>query len=226
MKRYLHFTDGRKLELANIYAIATNYRKHANEMGSKIPEQPVVFLKPTSAYITNGDKILLPQFSENVHYEIELVVVIGKDGFNISEEEVPNYIAGFAVGIDVTLRDIQAVAKQSGKPWGIAKGFFTSAPISSVVPISEFDGKIPYFDLVLKVNGRVCQKGNTSAMERSVAQLVSFISKVFSLNVGDCIFTGTPEGVGKISNGDEIVAELSNYVSLKVFAEKLNNDIY
>jgi 2-keto-4-pentenoate hydratase/2-oxohepta-3-ene-1,7-dioic acid hydratase in catechol pathway len=224
MKKYLHFTDGRKLELANIYAIATNYRKHANEMKSEIPSQPVIFLKPTSAYITNGDKILLPQFSENVHYEVELVVVIGKDGFNISEEEVPNYIAGFAVGIDVTLRDIQAVAKQSGKPWGIAKGFFTSAPISSVVPISEFAGEIPYFDLVLKVNGQICQKGNTSEMERSVTQLVSFISKVFSLNAGDCIFTGTPEGVGKINNGDEIVAELSNYVSLKVFAEKLNND--
>lgn len=226
MKKYLYFTDGRKLELANIYAIATNYRKHANEMGSKIPEQPVVFLKPTSAYVTSGDKILLPEFSENIHYEVELVVVIGKDGFNIPEEEAANYIAGFAVGIDVTLRDIQAVAKQSGKPWGIAKGFLTSAPISSIVPISEFGGKIPYFDLALKINGQVCQKGNTSAMEHSVAQLVSFISKVFSLNVGDCIFTGTPEGVGKISDGDEIVAELSNYTSLKVFAEKINNYKY
>ncbi len=220
MKKYLCFTDGRKLELANIYAIASNYLKHANEMGTKIAEKPSVFIKPTSAYITDGENILLPEFSDNIHHEVELVVVIGKDGFNISEQEAPNYVAGFAVGIDVTLRDIQAEAKQAGKPWGIAKGFFTSAPISNVVPISEFEGKIPYFDLILKINGQIRQKGNTSEMECSVSQLVSFISRVFSLNVGDCIFTGTPEGVGQINNGDEIVAELSNYVSLKVFTEK------
>lgn len=220
MKKYLHFTDGRKLELSNIYAVASNYRKHAEEMGTSIPEAPVIFLKPTSAFVSNGGTILLPNFSNEVHHEVELVVVIGKDGVNISENEARHYIAGYAVGIDVTLRDLQAKAKKEGKPWGIAKGFYTSAPISDVIPAERFDGEIPYFDLLLKVNDEIRQKASTKLMERSVAQLVSFISKVFSLNEGDCIFTGTPEGVGKILPGDKIYAELSGYVSLTCNVEK------
>ncbi|MCX7908610.1 MAG: fumarylacetoacetate hydrolase family protein [Ignavibacteria bacterium] len=222
MKRYLNFLDGRKCELSNIYAVASNYKKHADEMGTTIPDEPTIFLKPTSAYISDGGTILLPKFSNEIHHEVELVVVIGKDGNNVSEEDAVNYIAGYAVGIDVTLRDTQTKAKKEGKPWGIAKGFYTSAPISSIVPATEFNGNIPDFDLLLKVNGEIRQSANTRMMERSVAQLVSFISKVFSLNEGDCIFTGTPEGVGKIQDGDTIFAELVGFVSLTCFvANKL-----
>ncbi|MGQ9819339.1 MAG: fumarylacetoacetate hydrolase family protein [Candidatus Kapaibacteriales bacterium] len=221
MKRYLEFTDGRKCEISNIYAIASNYRNHAIEMGSFIPEKPLVFLKPTSSYVPDGETIWLPPISKNIQYEVELVVVIGKDGFNIPENEAFDYIGGYAVGIDVTLRDLQKEAKNEGKPWGIAKGFYSSAPISKVVPSENFLGNIPDFDLVLKVNGELRQTGNTKDMERSVARLVSFISKVFSLNEGDCIFTGTPEGVGSISDGDYLEAELKNYVKLVVFAKKL-----
>lgn len=220
MKKFLHFTDGSKLELANIYAVASNYRKHAEEMGTTVPEDPVIFLKPTSAYIPNEGTILLPDFSNEVHHEVELVVVIGRDGKDVPFEKAQEYIAGYAVGIDVTLRDIQNKAKKEGKPWGIAKGFYTSAPISNVVSAKQFDGIIPDFDLLLKVNGEVRQRANTSNMERSVAQLVAFVSRVFTLNVGDCIFTGTPEGVGIIRPGDTLYAELSGYVNLTCYVEK------
>lgn len=214
MKRFLTFTHGEKIELANIYAVASNYSKHAKEMGTKIPEEPVIFLKPSSAFIPSGGTILLPKISNEVHHEVELVVVIGNDGYNIAEEEAYKYICGYAVGIDVTLRDIQRKAKSDGKPWGIAKGFYTSAPISDVVPSDVFGQEIPSFDLLLKVDGELRQKANTSTMERSVAELVSFISKIFTINTGDCIFTGTPDGVGKIVPGNQIYAELSGYVSL------------
>jgi len=220
MKKYLEFLNGDKIELANIYCIASNYSKHALEMGTKIPADPVVFLKPTSAYVPDGGTIYLPSFSSNVHHEVELVVVIGKDGRNIEPGEAVEYIAGYAVGIDVTLRDIQAKAKAEGKPWGIAKGFFTSAPISKIVDSKQFNSKIPFFDLMLSVNGEVRQKANTKAMERSVESLISFISRVFSLNAGDCIFTGTPEGVGKIEPGDTVYAELSGLVSLTCYVAK------
>jgi len=214
MKKFLELLNGEKIELANIYCIASNYSKHAEEMGTKIPEDPVVFLKPTSAYVPDGGTIFLPSFSNNVHHEVELVVVIGKDGRNIEPNEAVDYIAGYAVGIDVTLRDIQAKAKAEGKPWGIAKGFYTSAPISKIVDSKQFNGKIPFFELLLKVNGEIRQKANTREMERSVESLVSFISRVFSLSAGDCIFTGTPEGVGKIVPGDNLYAELSGFVTL------------
>ncbi|MCX7879731.1 MAG: fumarylacetoacetate hydrolase family protein [Ignavibacteria bacterium] len=214
MRKFLQFTDGKTLEVANIYGVASNYRLHAQEMGSKIPEDPVIFLKPTSAFVPNGGIILLPDISQKVHYEVELVVVIGEDGFNIPEKEAINFIAGYAVGIDVTLRDLQTKAKQEGKPWDIAKGFYTSAPISPVLPAEMFKGTIPNFDLVLKVNNEIRQKANTEQMERKVETLVSFISNVFSLNRGDCIFTGTPEGVGEIKDGDILYAELSGYVNL------------
>lgn len=220
MKKFLEFLDGDKIELANIYCVASNYSKHAEEMGTRIPEDPVIFLKPTSAYIPDGGKILLPPFSNNVHHEVELVVVIGKDGFNIKKENAIEYIAGYAVGIDVTLRDVQAKAKLEGKPWGIAKGFYTSAPISKIVKSKQFNGQIPNFEFLLKVNGEIRQKSNTKFMERPVESLVEFISKIFSLNTGDCIFTGTPEGVGQINPGDKIYAELCGYTSLSCFVEK------
>lgn len=221
MKRFLEFIDGRKCAISNIYAIASNYRTHAVEMGISIPEHPLVFLKPTSSFVPDGGTIWLPPISKNVQYEVELVVLIKKNGFNIPESEAINYIGGYAVGIDVTLRDLQQEAKNRGKPWGIAKGFYSSAPISKVIPVETFGGNIPNFDLVLKVNDELRQTGNTKDMEHSVSHLVSFISKVFSLNVGDCIFTGTPEGVGTIFEGDRLEAKLKDFVKLVVYAKNL-----
>lgn len=205
--------------VGTMYCIGQNYAKHAAEMGSSVSETPMVFIKPPAAYIPNGGKVILPEFSKLVHYELELVVLIGKDCYKIEEADAYKYIAGYAVGIDVTLRDIQKQAKDAGKPWSVAKGFYTSAPISEFISQENFGNNIPYFDLTLRLNGNVMQSGNTSEMERSVAQLTKYIAGVFTLRKGDVIFTGTPEGVGAIKKGDKIEAELNNLISISVEAE-------
>ncbi|MBX3043550.1 MAG: fumarylacetoacetate hydrolase family protein [Candidatus Kapabacteria bacterium] len=204
------------IEVGTIYCIGQNYSKHAAEMGSSVSPEPVIFIKPPAAYIQSGENVVLPDFSENVHYEVELVVLIGNDCHNILPEDAHKYIGGYAVGIDVTLRDLQKKAKEEGKPWSVAKGFYTSAPVSGFIPQSRFENEVPYFDLKLWVNDELKQSGSTKEMERTVAELIQYISKVFSLRKGDVIFTGTPEGVGQIRKGDIIKAELSGYVELSV----------
>ncbi len=212
------FTDGTTLPVGTMYGIGQNYAKHAKEMGGRVPKEPVVFIKPPAAYVADGGAVRLPDFSGNVHHEVELVVVIGKDCANIDKASASEYIAGFAVGIDVTLRDLQAKAKADGKPWAVAKGFATSAPISKVVPINEI---ADYSDLMLSlsVNGDIRQSASAGEMTRSVDMLIAYLSNVFTLRAGDCVFTGTPEGVGQIRKGDKIRAELTGYAELNVTVE-------
>lgn len=219
MKFDLKFDNGDILEIGSIFCIGSNYSKHIREMGGVKPENPVIFLKPRAAYLENGGTIKIPEFSNLCHHELELVVVIGENCSNINKNDAYKYIAGYAVGIDVTLRDIQNIAKQKGQPWAVAKGFVTSAPISMVVSSSHFNNQIPYFDLLLSVNGELRQIANTSEMERSVAELIEYLSKVFTLNRGDCIFTGTPEGVGQIKSGDKLLAELVGFTKLELNVE-------
>lgn len=215
IKSTLKFINGNTLEVGTMYCIGKNYSKHAKEMGGEIPKEPLIFLKPPAAYIENGESVILPNFSNNIHHEVELVVVIGKDCRNVSRKDAKNVIAGYAVGIDVTLRDIQNNAKNNGEPWAVAKGFYTSAPVSQVIPADEFNN-IPFFDISIKVNGETRQSGNTKEMERPVDLLIEYLSNVFTLREGDIIFTGTPEGVGPIKQGDKLKALLQNYVSLEV----------
>lgn len=212
------FKNGKALEVGTMFCIGQNYAEHAKEMGSQVSEEPVVFLKPRSAYISDGGKIILPEISSNAHHELELVVIIGKAMKSVSEQDVPGHIAGYAVGIDVTLRDLQKKAKDSGKPWAVAKGFDTSAPISTPVSAEEFSGQVPFFDLKLYLNGELKQSCNTSEMIRNVEFLLSYISGIFTLYPGDVLFTGTPHGVGKIEKGDVLEAELVNYSKLQVTA--------
>ncbi|MFH1050279.1 MAG: fumarylacetoacetate hydrolase family protein [bacterium] len=214
--RTFKFKNGKELEVRTMYCIGQNYAKHAAEMGGQVTSDPIIFIKPSVAYIENNGKIILPDISDNVHHEVELIVVIGKNCNNINEKEAVNFIAGYGVGIDATLRDLQKKAKENGHPWSVAKGFYTSAPISELVPAEEFGDKIPYFELSLKVNGELKQKSSTEYMERSVGKLIEYLSKIFTLEAGDCIFTGTPEGVGQIVKGDKLFAELKGYVSLSV----------
>jgi len=209
------FKSGIKLNVGTIFGVGKNYAKHAKEMGGNIPDEPIIFIKPATSYVENNSKILLPKISQNVHYEVELVVVIGKDGKNIKKENARQYIAGYAIGVDLTLRDIQGKAKEQGHPWTVAKGFYQSAPISEVVDADEFGEIIPNFDLKLWVNGQLKQNSNTKFMERSVGELIEYISNVFSIREGDCIFTGTPEGVGKINSGDIIEVKLNDFLYLK-----------
>lgn len=219
MKYNLKFDNGNILEIGSIFCIGSNYSKHIKEMGGTKPEAPVIFLKPRAAYIENNGVIKIPYFSNLCHHELELVVVIGKHCANINKNEAYKYIAGYAVGIDVTLRDLQNSAKEKGQPWAVAKGFVTSAPISKVISSEKFDSNVPDFELKLFVNGEKRQYGNTKDMERSVPELIEYLSKVFTLNPGDCIFTGTPEGVGQIKKGDKLVAELVGFTKIELTVE-------
>jgi 2-keto-4-pentenoate hydratase/2-oxohepta-3-ene-1,7-dioic acid hydratase in catechol pathway len=209
----LHFTDGVTMPVGTIYGIGKNYAAHAREMGGEVPASPMVFIKPPASFVNaapNDNAIsLAPAFTNNLHHEVELVVVIGEDCANISADKAASVIAGYGLGLDMTLRDVQNEAKQQGSPWAVAKGFVSSAPCSLVVPATALPPN-PVFQLELRVNDEVRQRGSTSMMERDVATLVAYLSAVFTLRKGDCIFTGTPEGVGRVVAGDRLDARLTS----------------
>ncbi|KAI8637316.1 hypothetical protein BD408DRAFT_424751 [Parasitella parasitica] len=194
-------TTGRK-----IVAIGRNYSEHARELNNAVPETPFFFLKPTSSYLENGGDIELPQGCE-VHHEIELAVVIGKDGRDISAAEAGDYIAGYALAIDLTARDLQLAAKKKGLPWSTSKGFDTFTPISDFIP-KERIADPANVNLWIKVNGEYCQNGNTKDMIFSIPTLIAHVSSIMKLQVGDVILTGTPKGVSAIQAGDVVTGGL------------------
>lgn len=182
-------------------------------MGNPVPEQPIVFLKPNSSVLFNGGVVTIPEQSKEVHFEVELVVAIGKEGKNISESDADTFIAGYGVGIDFTARDLQGIAKKEGKPWSIAKGFDTFAPMSHFFS-SDTGVADQNFELELKVNDQSVQHGMTQQMTFSIITLISYISKIFTLQPGDLIFTGTPEGVGPVNSGDRLTATLNTNLAI------------
>ncbi len=212
--RAFHFLDGAELQAGTLYCIGRNYAAHAKEMNAVVPSEPLVFLKGPNALRLSGEELRIPSFSQSMHHEVELVVVMGKDADNVSTEEALDYVAGYAVGLDLTLRDRQSEAKQRGEPWALSKAFKGSAPVSDVVPVSEVEDP-SILELRLEVNSELRQQGKVLHMERSVAQLISYLSIVFGLRKGDAIFTGTPEGVGALKAGDVVNASLSNYTQLR-----------
>ncbi|HCN04535.1 MAG TPA: isomerase/hydrolase [Bacteroidetes bacterium] len=197
------FTNGQTLNVGTMYCIGRNYAAHAREMGADVPEDPIVFLKPPSAYVESSSAIVLPPWTTNVHHEVEIVVVLGESG-----------IAGYGIGLDLTARDVQARAKQKGEPWAVAKGWLGSAPVSHVVPAEEVVTQNLTFSL--DVNGERRQTGTTANMERTIPELLAYLKTVFGLRAGDAIFTGTPEGVAQLHAGDIAVAQLDGYTSLSV----------
>lgn len=206
------------LKIGTIFCIGRNYAAHARELQNEIPDEPVVFLKPWSSIIFDGDKIILPHQSQNVHHEVELVAAIGKSGKNIPEELALSHVAGYAVGIDVTARDIQQKAKGKAHPWSVAKGFDTFAPVSSFIAADKIENP-QNINLQLSVNGENRQCGNTQLMIFPIAKLISYLSTIFTLHTGDLIFTGTPKGVSPIKSGDKIKASLDNLVTLRTTVE-------
>lgn len=196
-----------------IIGIGRNYADHAKEMKSNIPKEPVVFIKPDSAVLRNNNPFFIPDFSENIHYEVEIVVKIDKIGKNVDEKFAFRYYSEIALGIDFTARDIQQKCKEKGLPWEKAKGFDNSAAISKFLPISEFDN-IQQLDFSLNLNGNEVQKGNTSGMIFSIDRLIAHVSKYFTLKIGDWIYTGTPAGVGKVSVGDHLIGKIEDRVML------------
>lgn len=208
------FTDGSTLPIGTMYCIGRNYAAHAREMNAPVPQDPIVFLKPPAAFAEDGSTIALPHFSTNVHHEVELVVVIGTDGENVAVHDAEGMIAGYGIGLDLTARDVQQGAKQRGEPWAVAKSWKHSAPVSRIVPrVAVQAGPLSF---TLAVNNESRQFGSTSHMERSVHELIAYLSNVFTLRRGDCIFTGTPEGVAQLHAGDTAVATLEDLVTLTV----------
>ena len=205
----------KKVAIGKLVCLARSYRKHAEEMHANVTEDPLLFLKPVSSVIFNGESVIIPRMSKCLHHEVELGIVISKKCKNVSQKEALDYVLGYLVCLDITARDIQDKAKKNSWPWTIAKGFDTFAPISDVV----LKDKIPNpnnLDLSLKVNGNIRQNSNTKYMIYSVERIIEFISGIMTLEEGDLIMTGTPEGVGEIVAGDELEAKLGDFCSLKV----------
>ncbi|KYK34113.1 MAG: acylpyruvase [Thermoplasmatales archaeon SG8-52-3] len=217
---YYKFKDGvkRDITIGKIVCLARSYKKHAQEMNSDVPKEPVIFLKPASSVIFNGDKINIPKMSNCLHHEVELGIIIGKRCKLVNKKDALNFVLGYLIGLDITARDIQSDFKKKGWPWTIAKSFDTFAPISDVV-LKELVSDPQNLDISLKVNGKLKQDSNTSFMIFSIEEIIEFISKVMTLEPGDLILTGTPEGVDEIKKGDILEAKLGNICSLKVFVD-------
>jgi uncharacterized protein (TIGR00369 family) len=210
--------SARRIQVGKIVAVGRNYAAHVAEMGGDEGSPPVVFFKPSTAIIHDGGTVVLPEGAGQVHHEAELVAVIGKRARRVSEERALDHVMGYAVGLDLTLRDLQAEAKARGEPWALAKGFDTSAPVSTVAPREEV-GDGSGLELTLRVNGEVRQQASTSLMIRGVARLVAHASRLVTLEPGDLLFTGTPSGVGPVEPGDELEATLEKVGSLTVRVE-------
>lgn len=197
-----------------IVCVGRNYADHAKELGNEIPEKPVLFLKPPSAVIYSGEKIIHPSFSNEMHHECELILLIGNDVKNCNSEEAEIAIAGYGIGLDMTLRDVQNELKKKGNPWTLAKCFDTSAVISDFILKDEYQLK-GNENLLLNVNGETKQKESIDKMIFNPAELVVYISSVMKLEKGDLIFTGTPAGVGRVVRGDKLEAKIEDKVHLQ-----------
>jgi 2-keto-4-pentenoate hydratase/2-oxohepta-3-ene-1,7-dioic acid hydratase in catechol pathway len=197
--------------LGKIFCLGRNYAGHLREMQAEIPQAPVVFLKPGTALIRDGEPIVIPRISHQVHHEVELVVAIGTPGKHIPRNEAIGHVSGYGVGLDMTLRDIQNEAKKQGLPWSVAKGFDTSAPVSEFIPAGQIGD--PYaLTISCSVNGAVRQRASTGTMISRIDEIIEYISSIFTIEAGDLIFTGTPEGVGEVKHGDIVEAELLGFV--------------
>ena len=191
-----------------IICIGRNYAEHAKELGNEIPESPVIFMKPDTAILKKGSDFYIPEFSNDVHYELEVVLKISKGGKYIQEENADKYYEEIGLGIDFTARDLQSELKAKGLPWELAKGFDGSAVVSEFYKKEDFDMRNINFSL--KKNKEEVQNGNTSLMIFSPEKIIAFVSQYFTLRVGDLIFTGTPKGVGKVSENDILEAFLED----------------
>ena len=192
-----------------ILAIGRNYAEHAKELNNPVPGVPVIFMKPDTALLKDNKPFYHPDFSEDIHHEIEIVLKISKEGKHISEKFAANYFDEIALGIDFTARDIQQRHKEKGLPWELAKAFDNSAPVSEFFPKSKFED-LKNINFKLDVNGQSRQVGNTANMLFSFDYIIAFVSKYITLKKGDLIFTGTPQGVAKVSIGDRLEGYLEN----------------
>lgn len=186
-----------------IICIGRNYINHAKELNNPVPEKPVFFIKPETAVLKKNQPFFYPEFTQDLHYEVELVVKINKIGKHIQEEFAHKHYEEIGLGIDFTARDLQAEQKKKGLPWEIAKAFDHSAPIGDFIPKTEL-GDLQNLNISLKKNEEFVQNGSTADMIFSIDKIIAYVSQFVSLKIGDLIFTGTPEGVGPVQIGDRL----------------------
>ncbi|MGK0389293.1 MAG: acylpyruvate hydrolase [Maribacter sp.] len=197
-----------------IFCIGRNYVDHAKELNNPIPKKPLLFMKPDTALLIKKRPFFYPEFSQNIHYECEVVLKIGRVGKHIEPRFAYKYIEEVGLGIDFTARDVQAECKKKGHPWEIAKAFDQSAVLGSFVPYADWkDKNIPF---TLEKNGEMVQVGNSEDMIFDFATLISYISTMFTLKLGDLIYTGTPAGVGPVVIGDHLKGYLDGQQLLDV----------
>jgi 2-keto-4-pentenoate hydratase/2-oxohepta-3-ene-1,7-dioic acid hydratase in catechol pathway len=192
-----------------IIAIGLNYLDHIKEFGNPVPQEPVVFMKPDSALLKNNRPFFLPDFSDEIHYETEIIVQINRLGKNISEKFAPRYYNQIGIGIDFTARDLQREQRKNGNPWEICKAFDASAVVSKFYSIAEL-GDLHQLNFHLDINGKTVQVGNTKDMIFNVDKIIAYVSRFFTLKIGDIIFTGTPVGVGAVKQNDHLQAFIEN----------------
>ncbi len=199
--------------IGKIVCVGRNYAEHAKELGNEIPDKPVLFLKPISALIYSGEEIIHPDYGNELHHEVELVLLIGETVKNANKTQAEKAIIGYGVGLDMTLRDVQDGLKKKGHPWTLAKCFDTSAVISDFV--LKKDHRLKSEErLELKVNGVVKQSDSLKSMIFNPVEIVEYISSVMTLEKGDLIFTGTPAGVSRVNRGDKLEAKLGEVAEL------------
>lgn len=196
-----------------IICIGWNYRPHLKELNGPLPEVPLVFLKPSTCIVHDGDEIIIPKGITNVQYECELALVFGKGGEDIPEKDALSYVSHIAVFNDVTARDMQNECRKRGDAWSLSKGMDTFGPVSDYVPAKGLD--LSDLHLTLRVNGEIKQDGHTSDMIFPPAKLISYVSKFMTIEEGDIMATGTPEGVGEIVPGDIVELEIEGLCKLR-----------
>ncbi|MFA7430074.1 MAG: fumarylacetoacetate hydrolase family protein [Rhodospirillaceae bacterium] len=203
----VHGTDA-LFPVRRVYCVGRNYAAHAREMGADPDREPPFFFSKPGDAVVPGGQIPYPPATADLHHEVELVVAIGRTGTAVTAADAPGLIYGFAVGVDLTRRDLQAVAKKGGKPWDMAKGFDNSAPVGALVPLDAFP--MPEAGpITLDVNGQRRQTGDVSDMIWPVPDMLAHLSALVTLEPGDLVFTGTPDGVGSINRGDLVQAEVA-----------------
>jgi 5-carboxymethyl-2-hydroxymuconate isomerase len=210
-----HLTTGQELPIGKILCIGRNYADHIKELGNETPSAPVIFSKPASSVIGAGEEIVIPPYSSDCHHEAELAVLIGTRAKAIPPDQALTCVAGYGVAIDLTLRDVQGELKKKGLPWDIAKGFDTACPLSVFTPASQVPDP-QQLRIRLTVNNELRQDGTTALMITPVAELLSYLSGIFTLEPGDIILTGTPAGVSAIVSGDQLQAEVVDIAQLQV----------
>ncbi|MGQ9619461.1 MAG: fumarylacetoacetate hydrolase family protein [Bacteroidales bacterium] len=192
-----------------IICVGLNYRKHAAELHMNLPDKPMIFIKPDSALLKNNKPFFLPDFSDEIHYEVELVMKIDKPGKGIVAQYAQRYFNEITLGIDITARDIQTRLRKENHPWELSKCFDDAAPVGRFMPVNSFRD-INNLNFRLEINGRIVQQGNSSDMIFSIPEIIEYVSFFFTLKTGDLIFTGTPPGVGQLQRNDRLVAYLED----------------